>query len=59
MKTVKLSTFIENPDNPQTVAAEDFAQLVESLRTMRFRRARSSCRNHSTRQMRRANHLTT
>jgi hypothetical protein len=34
MKTVKLSTFIENPDNPQTVTAEDFALLVESLRTM-------------------------
>ena len=25
MKTVKLATFIENPDNPQTVTAEDFA----------------------------------
>ena len=34
MKTVKLATFIENPDNPQTVTAEDFALLVESLRTM-------------------------
>ena len=34
MKTVKLATFIENPDNPQTVTAEDFALLVESLCTM-------------------------
>lgn len=34
MKTVKLATFIENPDNPQTVTAEDFALLVKSLRTM-------------------------
>ena len=25
MKTVKLATFTENPDNPQTVTAEDFA----------------------------------
>ena len=36
MKTVKLATFIENPDNPQTVTAEDFALLVESLRTGRI-----------------------
>lgn len=33
-KTVKLDTFIENPDNPQRVAEADFALLVESLRQM-------------------------
>ena len=31
---MKLSTLIENPDNPQTVSDADFAQLVESLRVM-------------------------
>lgn len=34
MKTVKIDTFIENPDNPQTVTAEDFALLIESVRTL-------------------------
>ena len=33
-KTVRLDTFIENPDNPQTVTAEDFALLVESVRKL-------------------------
>lgn len=31
-KTVKLATFIENPDNPQTVTDDAFALLVDSLR---------------------------
>ena len=34
MKTIRLDTFIENPDNPQTVTAEDFALLVESVRKL-------------------------
>ena len=33
-KPVSLADFVENPDNPQTVTAEDFAALVESLRAM-------------------------
>lgn len=32
METVKLSQFIENPDNPQTVTDEAFDDLVESVR---------------------------
>ena len=33
-KIVKLDTFIENPDNPQTVTADDFDLLVESVRKL-------------------------
>lgn len=32
MEMVKLSEFVENPDNPQTVTDEAFADLVESVR---------------------------
>lgn len=32
MKTVKLATFIENPDNPQKYGDDDIAALVESIR---------------------------
>ena len=34
METINLSLFAENPDNPQTVTAEDFALLVESVRKL-------------------------
>ena len=33
-KTVRLDTFIENPDNPQTVTDANFDLLVESLRKL-------------------------
>ena len=33
-KTVRLDAFVENPDNPQTVTAEDFELLVESVRKL-------------------------
>lgn len=32
MKTLKLSDFVENPKNPQTVTPEDFARLVAKIR---------------------------
>ncbi len=32
MKTIKLKTFIENPDNPQKYGDDDIAALVESIR---------------------------
>lgn len=33
MANVKLSQFIENPDNPQTVTEEAFADLVQSVKS--------------------------
>ena len=32
METLKLSLFIENPDNPQTVTDEAFEDLLKSVR---------------------------